>query len=893
MSSPSLSPQPPPEENLQQQQHQHLQEAQEPLILDEDPQTQIHEIENQPDQGWAPEEAQSEDQENPEAPKVQESFAELHVVLPITDPHMAVSEGSVTTPSHNPQNRRGVNKRKKGKSNVKKQQAIEKKLQALMEKLNPIPSIPPNMLDFSKHEKLLKKLGLWDFFHLEFDRDVRVDLIAQLVATYDPKLRCSYVNEFRIAVNRADMARAFKLPLKKEKGNVSGVESVDLDSELVSEDSKVFIEDFVSKCVLLHEDLWVTPVEVVNWLTMIRKGHPEKVDWATFFWLMMEKELTKGERLGDCYYASHFQYLIKSQREEVLLLREEETAMEKVELNVEVKEEDGVNEEDVKTKEEDGVNEEDMKANEEDGVNEEDVKAKEEEEEDGVNGENVRAMEEKNGVNEEDVTATEEDGVNEENVKAKEEEEDGVNKMDVKAKEEEEDGVNEENVKAKEEEDGVNEENEEEEEEGVNEEDVKVGVEGEGPEVEGNVMDGLNFELTLGQDVVEEEEEVKNAEMIDVDNCKEDAELEEQEEQGRWDLDGKNNMGRHFMGRCSMEEDRGFGSLEDRKEDEGDMEEDEEEGEGEGEEGEEEAEDGLNILSNVNALEGDGLTGNLLQTMEANLMGFGSQGQLRDHAMVDLRVDMRHMDSAAPFFNNNNIGKRVMEHDNDIPHNDSNKRLKINDPWDQKPGDFGTCMAQMQHLMDRARVMYEEKEQAQEHLSLNQQLLLNELQKRDSMIEHLHKTKLDEIQKRDGELYRYERELYLMGGILDGYRKALKETQRAFAEYRQRAQLPEEPLYKDTGPGGLMLSTGEIEKLREKQEEEYRINCSILEQKAKEAEEGYTGQFEAFLEKINMLDKKLTGLETDATELIDCYRKKENLKTEEKVSELLGPLPNE
>ncbi|CAA2966518.1 Hypothetical predicted protein [Olea europaea subsp. europaea] len=835
MSSPSLSPQPPPEENLQQQQHQHLQEAQEPLILDEDPQTQIHEIENQPDQGWAPEEAQSEDQENPEAPKVQESFAELHVVLPITDPHMAVSEGSVTTPSHNPQNRRGVNKRKKGKSNVKKQQAIEKKLQALMEKLNPIPSIPPNMLDFSKHEKLLKKLGLWDFFHLEFDRDVRVDLIAQLVATYDPKLRCSYVNEFRIAVNRADMARAFKLPLKKEKGNVSGVESVDLDSELVSEDSKVFIEDFVSKCVLLHEDLWVTPVEVVNWLTMIRKGHPEKVDWATFFWLMMEKELTKGERLGDCYYASHFQYLIKSQREEVLLLREEETAMEKVELNVEVKEEDGVNEEDVKTKEEDGVNEEDMKANEEDGVNEE----------------------------------------------------------DVKAKEEEEDGVNEENVKAKEEEDGVNEENEEEEEEGVNEEDVKVGVEGEGPEVEGNVMDGLNFELTLGQDVVEEEEEVKNAEMIDVDNCKEDAELEEQEEQGRWDLDGKNNMGRHFMGRCSMEEDRGFGSLEDRKEDEGDMEEDEEEGEGEGEEGEEEAEDGLNILSNVNALEGDGLTGNLLQTMEANLMGFGSQGQLRDHAMVDLRVDMRHMDSAAPFFNNNNIGKRVMEHDNDIPHNDSNKRLKINDPWDQKPGDFGTCMAQMQHLMDRARVMYEEKEQAQEHLSLNQQLLLNELQKRDSMIEHLHKTKLDEIQKRDGELYRYERELYLMGGILDGYRKALKETQRAFAEYRQRAQLPEEPLYKDTGPGGLMLSTGEIEKLREKQEEEYRINCSILEQKAKEAEEGYTGQFEAFLEKINMLDKKLTGLETDATELIDCYRKKENLKTEEKVSELLGPLPNE
>ncbi|CAI9757261.1 unnamed protein product [Fraxinus pennsylvanica] len=535
MSSPSLCPQPPPEEDLQQQQH--LEEAQEPLIMEEDPQTQIHEIENQPDQGLAPEEAQAEDQENPEAPKVQE-FAELHVVLPITDPHVAVSERTVTTPSHNPQNRRGVNKRKKGKSNVKKQQAIEKKLLALMEKLNPIPSIPPNMLNFSKHEKLLKRLGLWDFFHLEFDRDVRVDLVAQLVATYDPKLRCSYVNEFRIAVNRADMARAFKLPLKKEKGNVGGVESVDVDSELVSEDSKGFIEDFVSKCVLLHEDLWITPVEVVNWLGMIRKGHPEKVDWATLFWLMMEKELTKGERLGDCYYASHFQYLIKSQREEVLLLREEETATEKVELNEEVKDEDGVNEEEVKAKEEDGVNEEDVKAKEEDGVNEEDVKAKEKE--DGVNEENVKAREEEDGVNEEDVKAKEEEEVNEENVKAEEEEEeDGVNEEDVKA-EEAEDGVHEEDVKAEEEDDDwvheedVKAEEEEEEEDGVNEEDVRFGVVGEVPEVEGNVMDGLNFELTLGQDV-EEEEEVKDAEMIDVDKCKEDAELEEREEQGRWD----------------------------------------------------------------------------------------------------------------------------------------------------------------------------------------------------------------------------------------------------------------------------------------------------------------------------------------------------------------------
>ncbi|KAL2556510.1 PfkB domain-containing protein [Forsythia ovata] len=42
-----------------------------------------------------------------------------------------------------------------------------------------------------------------------------------------------------------------------------------------------------------------------------------------------------------------------------------------------------------------------------------------------------------------------------------------------------------------------------------------------------------------------------------------------------------------------------------------------------------------------------------------------------------------------------------------------------------------------------------------------------------------------------------------MGSVLDGYRNALKDTQKAFAEYRQSALLLKEPVYKDAGPGGL------------------------------------------------------------------------------------------
>ncbi|GAA0149329.1 hypothetical protein LIER_08536 [Lithospermum erythrorhizon] len=64
---------------------------------------------------------------------------------------------------------------------------------------------PSKILYFAKHGKLLMKLGFWDFVHIGFDRTVRIDLIAQLVATYDSKARCSFVDGVRIRVNRPDL----------------------------------------------------------------------------------------------------------------------------------------------------------------------------------------------------------------------------------------------------------------------------------------------------------------------------------------------------------------------------------------------------------------------------------------------------------------------------------------------------------------------------------------------------------------------------------------------------------------------------------------------------------------------------------------------------------------
>lgn len=669
------------------------------------------------------------------------TLSSLAVLLPpITDPNPT----AITSPTNLP---RRPNKRKKG-GNKKKQQAIEKKLQTLAVNLKPVPFVPSKILDFEKHEKLLRRLGLWDFVHMEFDRNMRGDLIAQLIANYDSRLRCSYVNEFRIGVNRADLARALKLPVKKDKGSVSALssEAVDLDSVSPTEESIAFVEEFVSNWVLLHEDTWMMPSEVLNWTRVIKDGHPEKVDWPGLIWFMVEKELMQGQQLQDCYYASHLHHLIKSQREGVFW---EEP---KVEAEVEVE-----------------ANEAELEL---------ELEVKEEE-----NGGEVKMSE-----------------------------------TDDFGGQESHDNV---------------------------------------------VVDEPNIELTLGQEIVEKEE-IKDVYEMDTEEAKE-------EDQTHWLLDGKNDMGDHFMQPCGMEDDRRMDGDEEGKPEE------EEEVEEDGEE-EEVEEDGFDRTPKGHALENDGLTGNFLQGMETDHIPFRLPGQLCDRSNMELletRTDTHTSSGGPSFFGNGS--KREIEHVNDITNdslNGSNKRLRTNGPWDHKSSDFEMCMEHVEQLMGKARMIYAAKEQACEELNMSQQYLLTEMQRREHVIEHLHKTKCEELQRKDAEIFRLERELYLMGNLLDGYRKAVKETNKAFAEYRLRTQLPEEPLYKDAGPGGVVLSTMELEKQRLKQEEEDRLNRIIVQQKAKEFEEEWVGKMEAHLSAVQKLDRRLIDFEDEVKLLKELSEKR-------------------
>ncbi|KAF2283513.1 hypothetical protein GH714_011530 [Hevea brasiliensis] len=378
----------------------------------------------------------------------------------------------------------------------------------------------------------------------------------------------------------------------------------------------------------------------------------------------------------------------------------------------------------------------------------------------------------------------------------------------------------------------------------------------------GSELEEYNIELSLGgldnsgkdDGGKEGKEQVGDEDTMDFEESKED------EEQGQW---LKSSVGGHFLRQCNLGE-VGDGMWKDTL-------------------------DGANSENLIAAMEAAQIPFSSGLQIRDNVSSgdFISELQIRDNVssgdFLASRVDTQTIPGSSSLFSNGNGNKREIEHlENDMPHhalNGGNKRIRSDGLWDMKSSsDFEISMVQMEHLMGKARMLYEAKEQAYQDMSMSQQLLLSELQKRDMAIQHLHKAKMEEQQKRQLEVYRLERELYTMGNLLEGYRKALKETHKAFANYRAKCALPEEPIYKDTGSGGLVLSTIELEECL-KQEEEERQKRLLIENKIKEFEVGCITKFEAYKDGVELLGNKLLEAEKEFNVLKEIFAKR-------KVSEM-------
>ncbi|TXG59825.1 hypothetical protein EZV62_014398 [Acer yangbiense] len=322
-----------------------------------------------------------------------------------------------------------------------------------------------------------------------------------------------------------------------------------------------------------------------------------------------------------------------------------------------------------------------------------------------------------------------------------------------------------------------------------------------------------------------------------------------EEDNGRLCFDGKNlGVSEQFLRRCNFalggvnvesidfedqkQSQEVFEDGEEEEEKEEEEEEEEEEDDGEEEEEEEEEED------------------------FALPMGFDISNNLF-HGIEPMQAPFNSFQSIGDTNNTIRVGSSQLGHDSEILH--SNKRMRMTGG-----SDFDMCMEQLQHSMGKARMMYVEKEQACEESSMNQQLLINELHKKDAENQQLQAMIQCLRQKRQSEVNRYERELFLMTDLLNGYRNTLKETRKAFAEYRELAPCPqlEVPLYKDViGGGGLVLSVEELEKRRLKEEEEERRNRLLTEKIIKDFEAECVAKFEAHRYVVESWNNRLLNAE--------------------------------
>uniref|UniRef100_A0A7N0VMB8 Uncharacterized protein n=1 Tax=Kalanchoe fedtschenkoi TaxID=63787 RepID=A0A7N0VMB8_KALFE len=886
-----------------------------------------------------------------------EEESEPQIGMPLSPPSRAAKAAS---------SRRGP---KRKRMNRKQLEAVQHKVRILMGNLKLIPFVPNRAIDFASHESLLRRLGLWGFVHVELDSsDLRADLIAQLVVNYKKVAtgRVSEVNGFRIRLSRADLGRALKLPpVKKEYNNV--IAAADEDAEFVSEKSVRFVEELMSNWMLLHdEDTWILPEEVMHWIELIRKGRPDRVEWASLMWFMVEKELSQGIHLADCYYASHLQHLIKHQNERLFLAEPDED----VNVRDEEEEEDGgdvaIVEEGVKhvatavredgdaekvastvSKESDaekmGVSVNEVFADEK--ISEEllsvksvdsnnDTHMEESSDIKTGNSDNFRDLHkdcsevkpEEPSVELSDIKTDKSDGFMDLHKDCSEvkPEEPSVELSDIKTDKSdgfmdlhndcsevnkpEEPSVELSDIKTDKSDGFMDLHNDcsevRLEEPSVELSDIKTDksdgfmdlhkdcseIRPEEPSVELSDIkteksDGFmdlhndcsemkpeepNVGLTLAQDNFEQDNiEKVNGQPDDV-MIFEDLDLGDSD---NWQLNEKSPEGEPYLRQCNLGTDKGLFDVEERVEDiieeeEGKEEEGTEEEEDVEEDGEEEyrhyddadEEGGIDITEKFDSLQGIS-EAHLFQGVNISQSAFGSPLPVINESPMQHFASHAETDSTA----SGNTLKRAANFEQNLPFrgvSDGNKRIRCDDTWDhQESSGFHRCMENIEHWMGKAKMMYAAKEQECTQMNMNQQHLYAEVEQRNRVVEHQEKITIEVRQKSQMEIYKLERELFIMGGLLDSYRKALKETRRQFSEYRARCSLSDEPLYKDAGPGGVVLSVAELERQRLKQELEDRTKQLELESTIKSFESKWYPVFEGHHNDVQKLSEKLLLIE--------------------------------
>ncbi|KAJ6824275.1 uncharacterized protein M6B38_102790 [Iris pallida] len=235
----------------------------------------------------------------------------------------------------------------------------------LQQNFHPVPFSSSSKRKHLDHEPLLRALGLWDFATIDFpsaDAELRTDLLAHLVSSYDPSLRRSFVRDAPLSFSRYALAKSLNLPLEMHT-------SADSETKLFSDEKSITaIEEFMATYILLEDDISILPEEAKVVIGMVKEGRAGEVDWADLMWVLVEKEVLDALRTGRCRYGPHLQRLIQCQRPELLLGEGESVIVPEAESDWSMKISDSVVEEEDKVEEGEEEEEEEEKGIEECGT---------------------------------------------------------------------------------------------------------------------------------------------------------------------------------------------------------------------------------------------------------------------------------------------------------------------------------------------------------------------------------------------------------------------------------------------------------------------------------------------------------------------------------------------
>uniref|UniRef100_A0A0E0LCC1 Uncharacterized protein n=1 Tax=Oryza punctata TaxID=4537 RepID=A0A0E0LCC1_ORYPU len=736
---------------------------------------------------------------------------------------------------------------------LKLRAAAEQRLGHLHARLRLHPPPPPPPPPAAPEEAALRALGLLDFARLGIalsSEPLRRDLVASLVAYYDPPQRRSFVRGVRIAVTRKHFADALCLPCKPSPASPPPAPG-DADPAAVVAAAMELLQAYVLP-PFQGDDMCILPPEVAAAEQTVRDGSAHRVDWAGLIWGLVEKEMQDLPKRDDglCYYGAYLQRLIWAQKPELFERMEEGERGEVVLELSDMDEEDGEDDMDAKSKRMEELETGDGGADAKNGSLDKsdagvaDLRSNRLEE--LVSGDaDVR------GTNAEELESQVEDKL------SKGLEETGAADVDADHMDLDESEAVDEDAKGK---------NFGESEMGfVSVEEVsvthevmlpnyeEVAAEGDGdtamatvendagslaktvvmtheefvavPEDDEEEADGdeendaTGLSLGIGSandyDSTDGEEDANVENLGEGDSGNEEAEESEEDAFGQYRSEEMN---------WTMGDDKGHGSdfvnLQFDNLNKGDDE----------IRNEVSYDDGFS--GKMGSLHGMTST-NLLQAMSSIPATYNVSENAPDLSSgeflamgADAHKNGLDLGTGSSYFFENN-GKRHMgeieEYNDPMPGHEQfdqrnpNKRMRNSNNSSISPGSavFNAHFAEpFQSLMSKASMFYEQKERELQDVLVEKQYLANMLQEKEQIIQSLNSARFEQENKWQAELRRFEHDLNVMAQLVTGYRRALKQNRASFDEYRKKFPC-DKPRYCDVaGGGGLVLSVKELEKKR-------------------------------------------------------------------------------